>query len=74
MKYIFLLVLCSCVHTNVYRVGRHERIIEVSDYTVKNMHRMAYLAKRKAELLGCKKIEFLELDAQHARVLCIERE
>jgi hypothetical protein len=74
MKYILLFVLCSCANVKVYRIDRHEKIIEVSDYTTKNKHRMAYLAKRKADLLGCKKIKFLELDDQHTRVLCIEQE
>ena len=74
MKYALLLLLCSCASIKVYRIDRHEKIIEVSDSTTRNMQRLVILTKRKAELLGCKKIEFLELDAYHAKALCTEQE
>jgi hypothetical protein len=70
-KIFALLLLCSsCVHYNVYRIGRHEKIIEVSDTTTKNKHRMAMMAKRKADLLGCDKLEYLEINDTSARCLC----
>ena len=71
MRYLFLLLLTSCVHYNVYRIGRHEKIIEVSDTTTKNKHRMAMMAKRKADLLGCDKLEYLEITDTNAKCLCI---
>lgn len=70
-KYILLYFsLCSCVGYNVYRVGRHEKIIEVSDSTVKNQQRLYFLAKRKAALLECDKIELLSITDYKIVCLC----
>lgn len=68
---LLCLLLSSCVSYNVYRVGRHEKIVEVSDHTVKNRQRLYILAKRKADLLGCNKLELLKVTDHTVTCLCI---
>ena len=72
MKILLLLSILttSCVGYNIYRIGRHEKILEVSDPTVKNKQRLALLAKRKANLLGCDKLEYLEITDTKITCLC----
>ncbi len=63
----------SCVSYNVYRIDRHEKIIEVSDASVKNKQRLVIIAKRKAELLECDELKLLELTDTFIKCLCIYR-
>jgi len=73
MKFLVLLLLCSCFPMEVYRVGRHERIIDAYGNSVTNGHHLAVHAIRKSELMKCHRVKFLIVSKYHVQILCMDK-
>ena len=56
---------------NVYRIGRHEKIVEIKSYL--SRHQMMSSLQNQIRYLNCHKVEYLEIDEDHVKVLCIEK-
>lgn len=70
-----LLLLCtSCVHYNVYRVSRRERVIEVSaainDDPERDRRRLTHAIVRKAKLLGCTSLTYTKVEDHSITGIC----
>jgi len=67
---LILLFLCSCIHTNVVRVGRHERVITATGI---NNVRLYTRIKRRAQRLDppCHNLRFFNIEEEKVEALCI---
>jgi len=69
-----LMLLVSCATYDIQRTGRHERLVRVYDITARRNYHNYALAKRKAWLMNCDKVEYLKVSNEEVIFNCIEKE